>query len=308
MLPFPYKADVNLGRVPIMTLIVCALCIWVFAEQEISAHAYRSALKQYCNYDLSRDERLVRKYLFIPVEQHYCEVLLNIRAAPDRNAAIRKLADASLPTPFYRNASDSSDYVYNTLLESSRRFERAIPSNLTEDLAYEPGKLNLWRMLTSSFSHADWWHVISNLIFFFAFAACVEVIAGYVFFFGFILISAVGTNLAYSYSVAGVEGALPTVGLSGVVMAMMAFLATVAPFLRIKCFFWFIVFIRIFRVPALAIAALYVVENVFDYMNRDPESNINYIAHISGAALGVAAGLIYRFTHREFLREMVHDI
>jgi membrane associated rhomboid family serine protease len=292
-----------------MTLVVCAICVWVFARQEISAHAYASALDQFCNQEITRDERLVLRYLDGPPSQHYCDVLLQIRAAPDRAAAIRKLAETSKPTPFYRDPVDSSNYVYNTLADSSRRFERTIPSNLTDRLQYDPSELNIWRMVTAAFSHADWWHLISNLIFFYAFAASVELIAGYGYYFGFILVSAIGTHLAYGYSMRGVEIAVPTVGLSGVVMAMMAFLATVLPALRIRCVFWFFfVFVRIFRVPALAIAALYIVENVFDYLQRDPGSNINYVAHISGAAIGVSMGLIYRLTHHTFLRELTQTI
>ena len=308
MLLLPYKADVELGRWPVMTLAVCAICIWVFARQAISAHAYESALDNYCNREITREERLVLRYLDVPPDAHYCDVLLQIREAPDKNAAIRQLAEASRPTPFYRNRTDSTDYVYSTLSDSVQRFERNVPRNLTEKLHFDPNHPTLLSMLTAAFSHGSWWHLISNLIFFFAFAASVEVIAGYVYYLGFILLSAVGTHLAYSYSVRGVEGAMPTVGLSGVVMAMMAFLATVMPKLSIRCFFWFLVIVRTFRVPALAIAALYVAENVLDYLNRSPNSNINYVAHISGAAIGVAMGLLYRMRHREFLQELQREI
>ena len=50
---------------------------------------------------------------------------------------------------------------------------------------------------------------------------------------------------------------------------------TVMPGLKIRCFFWFLIIVRIFRVPVLAIAALYIVENIFDFTHRDPESDIN---------------------------------
>lgn len=292
-----------------MTLIVCAICVWVFARQTISENAYRMALEDYCTQQITRDEQLVLKYLGGQPYAHFCQVMLEVRDAPDKRAAIRKLADASKQTPFYKNPQDSSDYVYNTLLQSSQRFERAIPQNLTDNLQYDPDQLNVWRMVTASFSHADWWHLISNLIFFYAFAASVEVIAGYAFFFGFIFAAAIGTALAYSYSSLGAENALPTVGLSGVVMAMTAFLATIAPGLKIRSIFWFFfVFVREFRVPALAIAALYVVQDLFYYSQHDPASTVNHVAHISGAAIGVLSGLVYRLTHREFLRELLPEI
>jgi membrane associated rhomboid family serine protease len=294
MLLFPYKADVNLGRLPILTLIVCAVCIWIFARQAMSWHTYEKAVGRYCNSEVTREERLVLRYLTVPANTHYCDLLLKIRKSPNRSAMIRQLADDSKPTPFYSKKSDSVDYIYTALEESSQRFESSIPHNLTDRLHFDPKHPTVMTMLTAAFSHGSWWHLASNLIFFFAFAASVEVIIGYLYYFGFIVLSAAGTHLAYRYSVAGVENALPTVGLSGIVMAMMAFLATVAPGLRIRCFFWFLIFVRIFRVPALAIAALYIAENVYDFIQSDPDSHINYVAHISGAAIGVIMGLLYR--------------
>jgi len=308
MLLFPYKADVELSRWPVMTLVVSAICIWVFARQIISAHAYEAAMDRYCNHEITRDERMALHYLDVPEGTHYCHVLLQVKAAPDRQAAIRHLADESHATPFYRNRIDSTDYIYGTLTESMRRFERSVPNNLTARLHYDPNHPTVASMLTAAFTHGSWTHLISNLIFFFAFAASVEVIVGYGHYLGFIVLSAVGTHLAYSYSVRGLEDAAPTVGLSGVVMAMMALLATIMPALKIRCFFWFIVFVRVFYIPALAIAAVYLAENVFDYINRDPHSNVNYVAHISGAAIGIVAGLAYRLRHREFLHELRQEI
>ena len=294
MLLFPYKADVDLRRFPVLTVMVCAVCIWIYARQAISWHAYENAINHYCTSEVTREERLVMRYLNVPANTHYCDLLLQIRAAPDRNAAILQLANNSSTTPFYVDRADSVAYIYNALDESSQRFESAVPHDLTDKLHFDPKHPTVMTMLTAAFSHGSWWHLGSNLIFFFAFSASVEVIIGYLYYLGFIVISAAGTHLAYRYSVAGIENALPTVGLSGVVMAMMAFLATILPDLRIRCFFWFLIIFRTFRVPALAIAALYIGENIFDYIHTDPGSHINYVAHISGAAIGVILGLVYR--------------
>lgn len=307
MLIFPYKADVDLGRWPVMTLAVCAVCIYVFVQQLLSEHAYATALNDFCAHDIARDERIILRYLDKPYD-HYCQALLDIRAAPDRKQAILQLAANSLPMPFYSNPADGRDYIYALLTDSSRRFERAIPHNLTDDLHYDPKTLNLKRMLTAAFTHGSWSHLISNLIFFFAFAASVEVITGYFYYLGFIVFAAIGTHFAYRYSMQGVANAPPTVGLSGVVMAMMAFLATIMPSLSIRCFFWFIWIVRIFRVPALLIALLYIGENIYDYASQDANSNVNYVAHISGAAIGILLGLIYRARNAEYLRNVAPGI
>jgi membrane associated rhomboid family serine protease len=306
MVLFPYKADVDLGRLPLLTIAVCVTCVWVFVRQEMSQYAHAASLDRYCNQELSRDERMVARYL--RDVRHYCDALLEIRSAPNRARTIRQFADAARPLPFYRDTAESAEYVHRTLVESTRRFESEVPPNLTERLHFDPNHPTLISMLTAAFSHGDWWHLISNLVFFFAFAASVEVIAGHWYYVAFIAFSAVGTHLAYGYSVRDVEGAVPTVGLSGVVMAMMAFLATIAPMLRIRCVFWFLIIVRVFRVPALVIAALYIVQNIFDYVNRDPDSNVNYVAHISGAVSGILFGAIYRLRHRQYLRRILGDV
>ena len=57
--------------------------------------------------------------------------------------------------------------------------------------------------------------------------------------------------------------------------------------------------------PISVIAALYVAENVYDYANVDADDHVNYMAHISGAAIGALAGLIYRLTNREYLERLM---
>jgi membrane associated rhomboid family serine protease len=307
MLLVPYKADVELNRWPVMTLLVCCVCIWVFVRQVYSEHQYAQALDNFCDHSITRDEQVAFRYLQKEPKQHYCHILLEIRAAPDHKQAMRNIAEAARPTAFYRDKVDSTAYLYGVLESSVLRFDRAVPLNLTDELHYDPKNPTLTSMLTAAFSHGSWWHLISNLIFFFAFAASMEVITGYTYYLVFILLAAIGTHMAYAYSVKGVEDALPTVGLSGVVMATMAFLATVMPALRIRCLFWLFIFFRTFRIPALAIAALYILQNLYEYSARDADDHINYVAHISGAAIGIAAGLLYRLRHRVYLSEVMSN-
>jgi membrane associated rhomboid family serine protease len=115
---------------------------------------------------------------------------------------------------------------------------------------------------------------------------------------------AVSTSLAYSYSVAGSADALPTLGLSGVVMGMIAFVATVLPTLGIRCFFWFLLFVRRFSIPSLFLAAWYVGWDIYELNSRDADQTVNYVAHVSGAATGALVGLFFRFFRTDYLREL----
>ena len=159
-------------------------------------------------------------------------------------------------------------------------------------------------MLTSTFSHGDLAHLLGNLLFFYIFAASVEIVFGALVYFGFIILVTLATSLSYSYAMAGVEGALPTVGLSGVVMSAVAALAVMMPRVRIRCFFWFFVFFRIFRIPALFLAAWYIGWDVYGIYQAGDSSHINYVAHVSGAAVGALFGVYYRLFKRRHLEEL----
>src|SRR4051812_5068922 len=116
MLLFPYRADVELNRVSVLTILVCVICVAVFAQQAWSEHAYREAISRFCSYEISRNEQIVASYL-PDADGHYCVALLRIRKAADQDAAIRTMAEASRPIPFYANRADGIEYVYGTLLD-----------------------------------------------------------------------------------------------------------------------------------------------------------------------------------------------
>jgi membrane associated rhomboid family serine protease len=300
MLFFPYKADVQLNRLPVLTLIVCFVCIFVFARQVISDNAYNNAVQQYCT-QLSSDERSLMRYLVVPAGDSYCDVLIRIRKSTDPEEDIKGLAKNTKPANFYKTREGDVNYIIDTLTSSSQRFKASVPRNLTDKLQFDPNNVSLLTSLTSAFSHGDTSHLVFNLIFFFAFAASVEVITGSIYYLVLFLLCAIGSDYAYAYSVRDLEVALPSIGLSGVVMAMISFLATVKPDLYIRCFFWFFVFVRRFSVPALALAVFYIGKNVYEYASVDADNHINYVAHLSGAAIGFILGLVYRWRNSDQL-------
>jgi membrane associated rhomboid family serine protease len=49
-------------------------------------------------------------------------------------------------------------------------------------------------MLSAAVAHASWSHLIGNLIFFFAFAATIEILLGPLLYIGVLVILALGTH------------------------------------------------------------------------------------------------------------------
>ena len=303
---FPYRLDANTHRWPFLTLLVCILCALVYWQQYSVDREYFLALKKFCRQDLSKRELAWLNR--VPTERrgNKCSFLLeSIRETGAADTEIERLAGLTRPIKLFVSEQENRDHVEKQLAEIYRKFERDVPEPLTRELVYDPHDLNVIKMFTATFSHGSLMHLVGNLLFFYIFAAAVEMALGSLVFLGFIFATTLGTSLAYSYSMAGVEGALPTLGLSGVVMAAVAALGVMMPAVRIRCFFWFFVFFRIFRIPALLLAAWYVGWDIYEINRLGSHSYVNYVAHLSGAAIGAMLGIYYLVFRREQLEKLL---
>ncbi|MES9946547.1 MAG: rhomboid family intramembrane serine protease [Candidatus Thiodiazotropha sp.] len=302
----PYKLDSELYKIPYVTLFICIICIFIYWNQyRIDGH-YQESIQAYCNTNIERGDLILIRKITHQENGNQCKQLFeSIRKAHVPKDKLEALALESDPMGSFATAEDDYNYRLNRLQELYRNFAMSVPEDLTGALAYDPKKINLVNMITSTFSHADVLHLLGNLLFFYIFSASVELIFGGFLYLGFILLASLGTSLAYSYAVIGVEQALPTIGLSGVVMASVAALAVMLPTARIRCFFWFIFFFRIIRIPALLLAVWYIGWDFYEMNLYGDESNINYVAHISGAGIGAIFGIIYYLFRRDNIHATV---
>src|SRR6185312_3660267 len=291
---FPYKLDVSLYRIPFFTVAACIACIAVFLSQVRSSHSFERRLVDYCAQQTSAElHAIVEAVGDEEIGRGCVNVLLGIRESADHDAAITRLAGEVKGLDFYRDRKQDFDYKQSVLKYGYDEFIALVPKDLTDKLAYRPDGYNVLTMVTSAFAHASWDHLLGNLVFFFIFASCVECALGYGAFVASFLLMAVVTSLAYRYSVVATEG-LPAIGLSGVAMGMMALLTVLLPRARIWCFFWFFFFFRRFTLPVLLIAAWHIGWNIWDLKHMQAGDDINYMAHVSGAVLGIALGILFR--------------
>jgi membrane associated rhomboid family serine protease len=154
-----------------------------------------------------------------------------------------------------------------------------------ELLAFYPDQLDPLRMLTSVLTHADAWHLVGNLFFFYCFARTLEnqvSLLGYLLaFVVFVLV----TNLAYS---ATADLPIPTVGLSGVVWGFMGMFLMRHPRDDIEC--WVLPLGKV-KVPAFLFILAFLAIDVISFSKSDV-SRVNYAAHFSGFAAGVLFKLL----------------
>ncbi len=295
MLFLPYKFDSELRFLPLFTLIICISCIFIYWNQHTKDEAFFESVESFCYRELDESNLSFLQDVANESNTNPCyEIFNSIRMADDPASRLAELARNAKPIGLFPTQQDEFLYYHGRLESLYRIYDRKVTENLTDKLVYEPGEYDVVRMVTSTFSHGDVFHLVGNLIFFFVFAASLEVIMGWMGYLLFIGVTTIGTSLAYSYSVSGVENALPTLGLSGVVMAAVAGLGVILPRAKIRCFFWFILIVRTFRLPALVLAVWYVGWDVYNMNQADDVSNINYVAHVSGAGIGLLFGIYFR--------------
>ncbi|RUL67186.1 rhomboid family intramembrane serine protease [Dyella dinghuensis] len=156
--------------------------------------------------------------------------------------------------------------------------------SLIDDLILWPPaierKKQYWRLITYGLIHADFSHLLFNMITLFFFGRVMEPRIneslgefGFVLFYvGGLIISILPTYLKNRHN-----STYRSLGASGAVSAVLFAFILYAPWARIYVYF--------LPVPAIIYAVLYVGYSV--YMDHQGRGNINHSAHLWGAAYGV---------------------
>jgi membrane associated rhomboid family serine protease len=304
MLFFPFRVDLNFNRIPLLTILVCVACLFIYIKQEASFEEMQQASKQYCQKDHERMFWLVIEKVYGERDAEACSnVFYHIHSYKYPEQRINELVEQA--DKFNSRTEVSSRIIIRGMLEEKyREFKLSgVKNDLTAQLMYEPHSYNLLNMITAAFAHGSWDHLLGNLFFFFAFAASIEMILGMLRYTLIFASLAIGTHLSYSLAMMNINEALPTLGLSGVVMGMIGVFVYLMPKINIRCFLWFFIIFRIVKVPAWLLAAWYVSWDIYALYFSDDQSAINFIAHISGATIGFGLGLIFLIERKEEIEE-----
>jgi membrane associated rhomboid family serine protease len=298
MLFFPYRAELSLYRIPLVTILICIVCILVFIAQQRNEARLFQAMESTCTVQ-AQEAREILKKLGLPVTEKRCKDLLyNIFRADSPEKFIQKLAvhgaQLSWLKGYKTNLLFRQQILQREISDFYQYFRQQAPlSHLTARLWYEPTSWNPAKMITAAFSHADWMHLLGNLFFFYVFAATVEIILGVLRFLFVVMVIAMGSFAVYSLSAIASSTLVPTLGLSGVVMGMMAMFAYFLPWAKIRCFFWFIIIIRTFTLPAWLLVAWYLGQDAIQLFRGEDTGGVNLVAHVSGALIGFLLGLLF---------------
>lgn len=54
MLFFPFRVDLNFNRIPLLTILICLVCLFIYIKQEASFDKMQIASKEYCQQEHGR--------------------------------------------------------------------------------------------------------------------------------------------------------------------------------------------------------------------------------------------------------------
>lgn len=167
----------------------------------------------------------------------------------------------------------------------------AVPIGQGLYCAVDDYAINYLTPLTSIFLHGGWGHILGNSLFLWVFGNNVEDSMGPVRYLAFYLICGFAAAAAHVFSQPA--SPVPTVGASGAISGVMGAYLMLYPRARIKMLFIFVIFFRVFHIPAWIVLlwwfAVQVISGLPELSDVNAASNggVAVWAHVGGFVTGV---------------------
>jgi len=143
-----------------------------------------------------------------------------------------------------------------------------------------------WTFVTSMFLHGGWMHLIGNMLFLYIFGDNMEEEMGHLGFLGFYLAS--GVAAAGAQFAAEPGSMVPMVGASGAIAGVMGGYLLMFPRARVDVFFFFVVFFRVFPIPAwIVLGVWFAMQLGSGWATPADQGGVAYWAHAGGFMAGL---------------------
>jgi membrane associated rhomboid family serine protease len=212
----------------------------------------------------------------------------------------------------YRLAASVCDYGFVPAeLTHSRPVGYTVPLGPGLACVIDDYAVNAATPVTSMFLHGSWGHLIGNAMFFWVFGNNVEDSMGRFRFLLFYILC--GLAAAGAHVLVDPASPVPTVGASGAISGILGAYLLLYPRVHVRMLFIFIIFFKVFSVPAWAVLlwwfAIQVLTGLPQLNQVDPEvsGGVAVWAHVGGFVAGLV--LVKLFENRELVRRrtMVSD-
>lgn len=140
--------------------------------------------------------------------------------------------------------------------------------------------------ITSMFLHGSFMHLAGNMLFLWVFGDNMEDAMGHFGFLAFYLVG--GLAAGFSHAASDPSSLVPMVGASGAIAAVMGGYLLLYPKARVDVLFIFVIFFRIFPIPAWIVLGVWFGLQVFNGFTADlSQGGVAFWAHAGGFIAGV---------------------
>ncbi len=148
---------------------------------------------------------------------------------------------------------------------------------------------HLFTIVTALFLHGGWMHIISNMVFFWAFGPEVEDLMTPRRYLAFYLLGGLAATLAQIAATPG--STVPTLGASGAIAAVMGAFLVTYPRDRIRSLLIIVIFVSVAYIPAaLLIGVWFLIQFLsLGSLKQQTVGGVAYAAHVGGFIFGVIA-------------------
>jgi membrane associated rhomboid family serine protease len=175
----------------------------------------------------------------------------------------------------------------------------AVPIGPGLDCVVDNDSINYLTPLLAIFLHGSWMHILGNALFFWIFGRAIEDTMGPMRFLAFYLLCGLAAGAAQI--AVNPSSPVPTVGASGAISGVMGAYLMLFPRVRVHMFFWFIIFFKIFRIPAWIVLLYWFGIQVLSGLPElhatggEPTGGVAVWAHVGGFLTGL---LLVKFFER----------
>ncbi|MGD0262024.1 MAG: rhomboid family intramembrane serine protease [Verrucomicrobiota bacterium] len=148
-------------------------------------------------------------------------------------------------------------------------------------------------LLTAMFMHGSWSHIVGNMVFLWAFGPQIEDAMNPRRYSVFYLVGGLIAMLAQV--VASPDSAVPCLGASGAIAAVMGAFLVIYPRDEIRSLWFFLLSVRITFIPAAFLIGVWFLIQLFSVgaVANVQTGGVAYLAHIGGFLFGVATARVF---------------
>ena len=178
-----------------------------------------------------------------------------------------------------------------------------IPRLIIYRFGFVPADFSLLTLFSSQFLHADWGHLIGNMVILVLVGLTVEQLLGSFNYTLFYLLS--GAVGALVYGLVHFGSPMPAVGASAAISGLMGMYVAAYGKRKIRFFYWIGFYFNYARLPALMMLPVWIGKEVFDFFFT--ESNVGYSAHAGGLVAGAGLVLLGRSSFARIDAEIIEN-